>query len=148
MKVIFELDCVDGYPPIKYETLNAEHLSGNEFRIKNAPFFVSEVSYDDLVVAVETDNPEQFNFLFVQENSSYTSISILIFDDSIMDDVKQIFNGHNCIMEYGEFGIFHVFSVAIPESAPYFQLRQKLYRFEEREKISFAELALAHKEQY
>ena len=146
MKVIFELDCVDGYPPIKYEMLNVERLSSNEFRIKNAPFFVSEVSYDDIVVAVETDNPEQFNFLFVKENSSYTSVAILIFDDSIMDDVKQIFNGQDCIMEYGEFGGFHVFSVAIPESSSYFKLRQELESLEAQEKISFTELALAHKQ--
>ena len=144
MKIVFDLDCIDGYPPVKREMLNAVRLDKNSFRIKNVPFFVEEVSYDDVVAASETENPEQFDFLFVEENSPYTSISIIILDETVSEDLKDLFNGLDCVMEYGEFGVYKVFAVAIPSSSPYFDVRKKLEMYEDSGRISFAELALAH----
>jgi hypothetical protein len=141
-KVMFDLDCVDGFPPIQFEMLNAEPLSDDRYRLKNTPFFVEGVAYDDVVVAIESDDAGKLIFLLVEERSIYTSLSIVIFDDSIGEELKKIFDGHGCVMEYGEFGIVHVFAVAVPIHAPYTKMREQLQALEAEEKISFAELAL------
>lgn len=141
MKIVFELDCTDGYPPVQYEMVNAERISDIQFRIKNVPFFVSDISYDDIVVATEID-AEHANFIYVEEKSLYTAVAIIIFDDSIGDEVKSIFDGNNCIMEYGEFESIHIFSVAIPSDARYFDLKLQLDKYEQSNQISYAELAL------
>ena len=143
MKVVFELNCIDGYPPVQYEMLNAERISDIQFRIKNVPFFTPNISYDDIVVANEIDSGHA-DFIYVEENSSYTSISIIMLDESIGDTIKKIFDGKNCVMEYGEFESIHVFSVAIPSSTPYCDLKKILERYEQSNQISFSELALAH----
>ncbi|NQZ05560.1 MAG: DUF4265 domain-containing protein [Algicola sp.] len=144
MKIIFELDCEDGFPPIQYEKLNAEQISKNQFKIVNTPFFIDEVSYGDIVVALETDNEEQFEFLCVEKNASFTSISIIILDSSVDDELKDIFTGFNCVMEYGEFGNLRIFAVAIPTSSPYKQIASQLDDLETAAKISYSELAIAH----
>ena len=51
LKVIFELNCVDGFLPIQSGMLNAEALSENSYRLKNTPFFIEAVSYDDVSIA-------------------------------------------------------------------------------------------------
>ena len=142
-KIIFELDCVDGFPPIQFEMLNAEPLSDNRYRLTNTPFFVEEVAYGDVVIAVESDDPGKFNFLVVEERSIYTALSIIILDDTVDAELKKIFDGHGCVMEYGEFGIVRVFAVAVPTYLPYAKMRERLQTLEAAEKISFAELALA-----
>lgn len=144
LKVVFELNCVDGFPPIQCEMLNAEALSDDRYRLKNTPFFVEGVSYEDVVVAIETDDLAKLDFLAVETHSIYTALSIVIVDDTVGEELKKLFDGNGCVMEYGEFGSVHVFAVAVPMHAPYAGMREQLMRLEAAEQISFAELALAH----
>lgn len=55
-----------------------------------------------------------------------------------------LLRGLGCVIEYGEFGVFRVLSVAIPESADYVELRNQLENLEKQNKLSFEELAVAY----
>lgn len=144
-KVIFRLKKdEDGYPPISIEMVNATELSENRFQIDNALFFAENVSYHDVVEVTPTDVSGQWEFSSVVEQSSFTSLSIIVLD-SIMDSaLMSLFRGLDCILEYGEFGAYRMLAVAIPESVDYAKLRDQLVRFEDAERISFCELAVAH----
>jgi hypothetical protein len=51
-----------------------------------------------------------------------------------------LFRGHDCIIEYGEFGKLRMVAVGIPESADYAYIQKILDAYESAEKISYAEL--------
>lgn len=144
-KVLFTLENDgDGYPPIEYELLNVTAISSDTFRIENAPFFVREVSYNDVVRATQSDLKEQFEFVEVVEESTFTSISIIILDKVMDVFLMDLLRGLDCVIEYGEFGMFRMLSVAIPATTDYHALRGQLEVLESQNKLSFEELAVAH----
>ena len=142
-KVTIELERDDdGFPPIEVEMLNAEDLGSWLFRIKNAPFFATNISYDDIVKASQTEISGQYRFEKVVEQSRFTAISIVIFNSSMDVFLMDLLRGLGCVVEYGEFGVYRVLAVAVPESTDYAPLREQLQSLEDRELISFAELAI------
>ena len=138
----------DGYPPISVELLNATAVSDGLFRIENAPYFTKNISYHDVVQANHSSVNDQYDFSRVVEESTFTSISIIILDAAMDVVLMDILRGHDCVVEYGEFGRFRVLSVAVPATTDYGELRQKLQWLEESEQISFSELAVAHEQSW
>lgn len=146
VKVAYRLEVDDdGFPPISVELLNAKPLGENTFRIENAPFFASEVSFGDVVRARPLDRRDQYEFVELLEPSTYTALSIILFDESLETFLMDLFRGLRCVIEYGEFGPYRVAAVAVPQEADYFSIRQQLELLESQEKLSFAELSLAHR---
>lgn len=144
VKVRFDLEQdEDGYPPIAVEMLNATKLGLNLYRVENAPFFVENVSYGDSVVALPTKVEGQYQFKEVAEQSSFGSLSIIILEASMDTLLMDLLRGLDCVIEYGEFGAWRMLAVAVPASTDYSALREQLQALEDRELISFAELALS-----
>src|SRR5574340_663026 len=142
-KVVFHLEHEeDDYPPIEVELLNATVVSDDLFRIDNAPFFASNVSYHDIIRARKSEIDGQFDFVELVEGSTFTSISIIILDSSMDVYLMDLLRGLNCVVEYGEFGKIRVLAVAVPESTDYPKLRKQLEILEGQSKLSFAELAI------
>ena len=142
-KVAYRLEQnAEGFPPIAVEILNAIDLGHEQFQIKNAPFFAEGVSYDDVVRALPTAVPGQYQFETVVQASSFISLSLIIMDDSMDSFLMSLLRGLDCVVEYGEFGAYRVLSVAVPEAANYAALRNQLQILEDKGQISFAELAL------
>ena len=133
---------MDGYPPIAVELLNATPISDGVFRLDNAPFFASEVSYGDLVRASPTDVEDQYLFDELVEGSDFTSISIILLDSTMDSFLMDLLRGHHCVIEYGEFGRLRMLAVAIPATENYSGLRRQLTELERLGKLSFAELAI------
>lgn len=141
VKIIFRLEQnAYGFPPIRAELLNASPLAGGVFRIENTPYFTANISYHDVVRASPTDLPGQFQFEEVVEPSSFTALSIIIMDESVDARLMELFRG--CIIEYGEFGAWRVMAIAVPLEVNYHSLREQLQALENRDLISFAELAI------
>ena len=144
IKVVFHLEQdEDGYPPIAVEMLNARTLENGTFQIQNAPFFTENISYNDIVKASPTDVSEQYRFDEVVEQSGFTSLSIIILDSSMDTFLMDLLRGLDCVIEYGEFGVYRVLAVAVPDTTDYASLREQLQSIEDRELISFAELAVS-----
>lgn len=142
-KIKFQIDRdEDGFPPISVETLNAIRVSDDLFRIQNAPFFASNVSYGDIVKASPTESLEQHTFECVVEQSQFISVSIIILDSSMDSHLMDLFRGLGCVIEYGEFGVYRVLAVAVPATSDYVLIREQLQSLEDRDMLSFAELAL------
>ena len=145
VKVSFPLEVdEDGFPPIRVELLNATQLSPRTFRIENAPFFVPNVSFGDIVGGEPCGVNGQFQFTSVVETSEFTSISIILLDTAMDTMLMDLLRGFDCVIEYGEFGVFRVLAVAVPASANYPALRRQLEGLEADSKLSFSELSVAH----
>lgn len=145
VKVAYKLEVdEDGFPPISIELLNASPVSDDLFRIENAPFFAPEVSFGDVVRARTTEVAGQYEFVELAEASAYTSLSIVLFDESLDTFLMDLFRGRRCVIEYGEFGPYRVLAVAVPREADYPTVRAQLKLLEGESRISFAELAVAH----
>jgi hypothetical protein len=144
VKILIELDPDEvGFPPVSVESLNALPLGKGLFKIENAPFFASEISFNDIVRANPTERENQYEFEEVVQASSFTSLSIVILD-SIMDSfLMDLLRGLGCVIEYGEFGVYRILAVAVPASTDYQALRKQLQTLEDRESLSFAELAIS-----
>jgi hypothetical protein len=146
VKVAYKLEVdATGFPPVSVELLNAKPMTSELFRIENAPFFASEVSFGDLVRARSTDVEGQLLFSEVVTASDYTSVSIILLDSSLDVFLMDFLRGLECVIEYGEFGSFRMVAVAVPANTNYLVIRAQLVVFEAQSKLSFAELAVAHK---
>ena len=146
VKVAFPLDVdEDGFPPITVEILNATRLTSRSFRIENAPFFVPNISFGDVVSAEPNGLNEQFQFMSVLKASEFTSISVILLDPAMDTLLMDLLRGLGCVIEYGEFGVYRVLAVAVPATTDYASLREKLVGLEENSKLSFSELSIAHK---
>jgi hypothetical protein len=135
----------DGFPPISLELLNAEEISTGKFRICNAPYFAENVSYHDIVRARVTDVSGQLEFVELIEPSEFTSISIILLNELMDRFLMDLLRGLDCVVEYGEFGVYRVLAVAIPPSTDYASLKAQLADLEKEEQISFAELSIAQR---
>ena len=143
-KVAFQLEPDgDGHPPIAVELLNATPIGDGVFCLDNAPSFAPEVAYGDVVRARPTDIEDQHLFDELVEESGFTSISIILLDSAMDSFLKDLLRGHQCVIEYGEFGKFRMLAVAVPATENYSNLRRQLTELEGQGKLSFAELAIA-----
>lgn len=145
VKVLFDLENDgDGYPPVAHELLNVSCLANGDYQIKNAPFFVRNISYHDVIRAKKSSIENQLEFIGVVKESTFTSISIIIFDQKLDVFLMELLDGLNCVIEFGEFKQYRILAVAIPETADYMKLRIQLEKLEDDDKMSFEELAVAH----
>ncbi len=143
VKIAFVLDQnEDGFPPIRVELLNAVTAADGTYEIKNAPFFTPNIAYGDIVRATCTDVANQYDFAELVKGSTYTSLSIIILDASIDTAVMNLLRGKDCVIEYGEFGVYRVLAVAVPIETDYSPLRSQLLELQNDNKLSLAELAL------
>jgi hypothetical protein len=142
-KIAFHLETDDaGFPPMSLELINGELVADDKFRILNAPFFVQNVSYGDIVVARSSEVNGQWEFVRVMEASDFTSISIILLDSSLDETLMALLRGKMCVIEYGEFGVYRMLAVAFPVTVDYPSFREQLSGYQDRGLISFAELAI------
>lgn len=94
------------------EMLNGAPLGSNRFRIDNAPFFVENISYHDIISALPGEVPGQYDFESVWEQSSFSSLSVIILDPSMDTFLMDLLRGLQCVVEYGEFGAWRILAVA------------------------------------
>ena len=83
VKIFFELDIdEDGYPPATVESLWATSLGEGRFRLENTPFFVTGVSYLDVVRAHRSDDDGCLWFDRLVEISGHSTVRVVLFENS------------------------------------------------------------------
>jgi hypothetical protein len=140
-KIDFDLEVVDGFPPIAIERLNATACDDGTYRIENSPFFVSETAYGD-VVTVSAYSNGRFKFVTCIKESPYKAISIIILDEAMDTQLMDDLRGLDCIIEYGEFGIYRMLAVGVPPSTDYGSIKKFLDIYESDGKLSYSELVV------
>ena len=52
-KLFFNLEVIDGYPPVSMESVWAEVTEEGHFKINNIPFYSKEISFGDIVSVIQ-----------------------------------------------------------------------------------------------
>ena len=131
----------DGYPPISVESMNAVEVEEGRFRLRNAPFFVSGIAYDDLVEARQSPDGG-YDFVRCIEPSDFRCLSIILLSESLGGALMDLLRGRDAVIEYGEFGALRMVAVAVPAEVDYQEIKRNLDRYEAEGLISYAELAV------
>ncbi|QQS40652.1 MAG: DUF4265 domain-containing protein [Acidobacteriota bacterium] len=69
----------DGYPPYSYESLWAEKIRDDTYRIENIPFFVRELCVDDIVAVSDEDG--SLYFQEVLEYSRHNTVRVVVIEE-------------------------------------------------------------------
>jgi hypothetical protein len=82
LKVHFKLNQnEDGYPPFSSEAIWCEKLEEHQFRVDNIPFFVTGVSFLD-IVSVHEEPEGYLNFDQLVEESGHSTIRVIFLDNA------------------------------------------------------------------
>ena len=84
-KIFFDLDVVDGYPPVAVESLWGEKVDDHKYRIKNLPFYIRDIALNDIVL-VELVN-DNLKFKELLSESGHGVINVILFDSDFKDEV-------------------------------------------------------------
>lgn len=114
---------------------------GEFYRIKNIPFFASNLSYNDLVKVDEEDGELFFDELV--EPSGHSTLQIIFFDEKIISQVTAYFIEQGCSWE-GSHKKNYI-SVDVPADIKYNNIKGHLDVLELEKKLSYKEACLAHK---
>jgi hypothetical protein len=134
-KVLFVYEEDGAY---KIESLWAEK-SGDGYKILNAPFFVKNVSYGD-VVSVELDDGELY-FDSLLEESGHSTVQLIFFNKENIKDITDTLVRMGCDWEGSH--IKELISVDVPKEVIYSSVQNYLDSLEEQEIISYREACIS-----
>jgi hypothetical protein len=107
-KIFFRLEPDEhGYPPTEWETLWGFEVGPQLYSIDNVPFFVQGISWKDIVsVKREEDG---LHFKEIVEPSGHSVLRVMVFDESMVADVRQTLQQKGCDTELSHIpGLFSV----------------------------------------
>jgi hypothetical protein len=120
VRIVFEnlYDETEQWPPTSSETLWAEPLGPNRFRLDNIPFYVYGVALDDIVTAFPRRDEALLVFDKVEEHSGHSTYRVICTQEDSEDSLPPAFwafieqlKAMNCTYE----GAHHtLFAIDIP----------------------------------
>ncbi|GGF10468.1 DUF4265 domain-containing protein [Flavobacterium limi] len=113
----------------------------NGYKIKNIPFFVPNIAYDD-VISVEDDNGELFFDDIIKESGNST-IQVIIYDEINFEEVTKKIESFGCGWEGSHLKGY--ISVNVPMKISYAPFKTFLDSQVENKKLDYKESCLAHK---
>jgi hypothetical protein len=140
VRVRFELEVDDGFPPITSEVLIGVLEGPNTVRIDNTPFFVEGVALGDIVLCV--GSPPDLRYRSLQKANSNKALSILFIDDTCEENVYQYLRKKGCYCEFGEFPEYDMLAVCVFKEIDYTDIKTTLLEAQESGQISLAELCI------
>lgn len=140
VRVRFDFDIVDGFPPIGAEFLIGNLVASQYVKLDNTPFFVEGVALGDVVNCSGELTDLTFNCVF--EESGNKAVSIIFIDDSFADTLYQKLKKTGCYVEYGEFPEYSMLAVCIFVNISYAEVKSILDEAAADGLISYAELCI------
>lgn len=110
IKIGFELGIEDGWPPFEIEHIWTIK-TGNNFLIKNTPFFVRNLSYDDEITAQIDENRFVTEWKTIRK-SGYSTVWLAVVDGSDISTLIGQLSDAECQIEAG--ALEGYFAVGIP----------------------------------
>ncbi|MFJ4347442.1 DUF4265 domain-containing protein [Pseudomonas sp. NPDC089401] len=119
-KVYIELKVVDGYPPVRVESVWAEKVAENVYKVSNIPFYSKQVCLDDEVRTSRGIDGEAV-FVGIESDEGNSTVRIIFFGDneSLSLLILADLSGMGCSWE----GLSKkFFSVNVPENIDFEQI--------------------------
>lgn len=130
----------DGFPPTEWESLWVEDAGSGRFQIKNIPFYVKNISSEDIVEGIEQGNMLRYSHLL--EPSGNSVFRIYVLDESKVQSARERFRELNIESELSD--VPNLFAIEIPRKVPIEPVLNLLMEGKEREEWDFQEGALRH----
>jgi hypothetical protein len=114
VKINFHLEQnEDGYPPYEWEGVWSEKQEKGSYRIDNIPFYIKDLSVDDVVLATESEN----GLIYVEtlKKSNNATIRIICYSDEAKRELLNKLSSLICDYEVGV--PLDLVAVNIPPSA-------------------------------
>ncbi|ROH90615.1 DUF4265 domain-containing protein [Chryseobacterium cucumeris] len=129
----------DANQEIAEEKLWIEKKNDVEYQIKNIPFFVPNLAYND-IISVENDEGELY-FEELIRPSEHSTIQIVFFDTERIKDVTSDIEKMGCSWE----GIDnqHIIAVDVPENVNYKKIREYLDKKFDDQILDYKEACLS-----
>ena len=97
IKVLFDLEVEDDYPPVSSESLWAIMGSNNECIIDSIPFYVQGVSYGD---TIEIDEEENYYYCVnILKSGGHSTLRIVFFDKEKKEEIIAKLEQFGCSWE-------------------------------------------------
>lgn len=141
-KVLFQLEVVDGYPPVAVESVWAKELADGTCQLKNIPFFAALVSFDD-VVSVKRKGQERF-FKKLVRGSGHSTLRVILQKATSAKALGAALTKLGCSWEGNT--PKHL-AIDVPPEAPLEPVQVLLAAGERAGKWEYEESALQHAEQ-
>ena len=77
VKIFFNLEQIDDWPPCAMESMWAIHLDDDLYQLDNTPFYITGVSYKDIIVATQNKEGLLF-FRSLFKESGHSTIRIYL----------------------------------------------------------------------
>ena len=80
-KLFFNLEVIDGYPPVSMESIWAEVTEEGYLKINNIPFYSKEISFGDIVSGIQKEE----NYLLYDKtiiHSKNSTLRIIFFNEN------------------------------------------------------------------
>jgi hypothetical protein len=98
VKILFDLERVDDYPPFEVESVWAVKIVDDMFRIDNIPFYVRGLALGDVVRAKPTcDGALQFES--IAKTSGHSTVRVVFFEAGIREDFCKEIEALGCQWE-------------------------------------------------
>jgi len=111
------------------------------YKIDSIPFYVPLVASDDIVFAEFDEQEQMLTYRKTIEYSGNSTIQIVLMDNSKdINQIRDLFKGLGCVSEKVNEGYF---SMEIPSTVDYRNIKKKLEELEMQETIEYAEPCLA-----
>ena len=128
-KILFALDVEDGWPPFGTEGVWCERV-GDNFRIKNVPFFIRGLAFND-IFAAELDPVNEHIFEFtVIERSGHSVVWLMNNGDLDLAQFRNQLLEIGC--SYEGFPQFALGSIDVPPSVNFESLDELLDEYENK----------------
>ena len=140
-KVTFVLEKADWHDHAR-ETLWAEPVGGHMFRLRNVPFYAYGVSYDDTVLAPETD--EGHVVQGVSERGGHSTYRIFVSNTEILEGFPESWTPLEALGCTLERATARLFAVDVPPEADIHEIYDGLKKGETAGVWDFEEAHVGH----
>jgi len=111
------------------------------YKLDSIPFYAPLVASDDIVLAEFDDQEQMLTYRKTIEYSGNSTVQVVLMDKSKeIDQIRDIFKELGCVSEKVNEGYF---SMEIPSTVDYRNIKRKLDELEEKEIIGYAEPCLS-----
>jgi hypothetical protein len=140
-KVAFELEQDEnGYPPDKWETMWAEPVGANLYKLDNIPFYAMGVSPGDVVKTRKEDDLNLFEEVVIPSRNSV--FRIYVSTESDVPDARAAFKSLGCESELS--ALPKLFAVEVPGNVAFGPIGSLLMEGLESGRWEYEEACLRH----
>ena len=133
-QVTFKIPQDNGWPPVAEETVLAEHLGDQKFKLESIPYFVRYLSLHDVVYAERLADHE-WRGLGLCERSGHSAVRVLPHSDAIREQASAWLEQQGCTTQYhDDFGLV---AVDIPVEVDTQQILDFLFEQLDEELLEF-----------